>query len=215
MPFQSSALSTKPELGNALAWPGQSALEAQAALARAHDLIERQQQRIIALESEAQTDPLTGVLNQRGFSKALGREVDRARRQDKTTALLVLFDLDGLKQVNDSFGHPAGDAYLRALADGLASVRVTDYVGRLGGDEFALLLTDAEPQAALSRVARLVATLNGRLVSYTNRRFPLAVSHGAITVTPGYSAAQLIAKADKSLYADKAQRRRDCAKASR
>ena len=217
MPPFANALFAKSQLNNAqanpIAWPDQAAFEANAALARALDLIEKQQQRIMTLESEVQTDPLTGVLNQRGFYKALAREVDRANRQNKTTALLVLFDLDGLKQINDSFGHPAGDAYIKALAEGLASVRITDYVGRLGGDEFAILLTDAEPEAALARVARLMAQLNGKPVTYTNRKFPLAVSHGAITVTPGYTAAQLVAKADKSLYANKAQRKRDKANA--
>lgn len=203
----SAALHPEAALQPALNWPDQSALHTQAALARALDLIEKQQQRIIALESEAQTDPMTGVLNQRGFYKALSREVDRAKRQDKTSALLVLFDLDGLKQINDTHGHQAGDAYIQSLADGLASVRLTDYVGRLGGDEFALLLTDAEPEAALNRVMRLVAQLNDRIAMHDGSKFTLQVSHGSVAVAPGQSAVALIAKADKELYQLKAQRK--------
>ena len=207
---QSAALLNQPEHdvpARELQWPNLSALEARAALSRALEMIESQKDRIRSLEAEAQTDPMTGVLNQRGFYKALSREVERARRQQKTSAMLVMFDLAGLKQINDIHGHPAGDAYIKALAKGLNTVRATDYVGRLGGDEFALLLTDAEPEAMHRRVMQLVSHLNGLQIQYGQQTFQLRVSHGSIGVNPGESAPALVAAADKKLYACKTARK--------
>ena len=94
------------------------------------------------LAAEALTDPLTGIGNRRAFDQALDREAARAARHGGGLAVAMI-DLDGLKRVNDTEGHAAGDAALMALADAARrTVRAEDAVYRLGGDEFAIILTD-------------------------------------------------------------------------
>lgn len=96
-------------------------------------------------------DPLTGLLNRRGFRAALHHLVDSVRGDVST--YLVLLDLDNLKQVNDVHGHPAGDEALRAFADRLSrGARGGDIVARLGGDEFAVA-GGASPHEATSNCA--------------------------------------------------------------
>ena len=93
-----------------------------------------------ALEARADVDPLTDVLNRRGFERELKRSLAYVKRYGPSAALLYL-DLDGFKAVNDRHGHAAGDAVLKAVAMVLSRhVRASDVVARLGGDEFAVLL---------------------------------------------------------------------------
>jgi len=109
----------------------------------------------------ARHDPLTGLLNRQAFHDRLDQELDYARRYGQQRALLFV-DLDRFKAVNDRFGHAAGDAVLRAVAERLQAVlRKTDVIGRLGGDEFTILLTnpgDPRPEGAAARI--LSALLN-------------------------------------------------------
>jgi diguanylate cyclase (GGDEF)-like protein len=101
------------------------------------------------------TDPLTGVLNRRGFEIVLEREWKLSRR-GSVSSLLLVADVDHFKQINDTRGHAEGDRVLARVAGGLAEeVRSTDLVGRLGGDEFAVLLVGAgsdEPDAFIDRL---------------------------------------------------------------
>ena len=93
------------------------------------------------LESLALRDPLTGVLNHRGFQDALEVELRRARRESWSVAI-VAADVDGFRKLNDSRGHEYGDAVLTAVAQGLSTdLRPGDLCGRVGGDEFMLALT--------------------------------------------------------------------------
>lgn len=182
--------------------------KAEDALTIALRVIADQQRRIVELENESQTDPLTALLNKRGFVTALERERDRALRTGKASAILVLFDLDGLKQVNDTHGHLAGDAYINGMATALKdTVRSTDYIARIGGDEFALLLTDVDVQKGWSRVNTIVERLNSHTVRHSGGRVMLKVSHGATPVMPGESAEALINQADSKLYVQKATRK--------
>jgi diguanylate cyclase (GGDEF)-like protein len=104
-------------------------------------------------------DQLTGLHNRRFFDDQLERALARADRSGRPVALLVI-DLDGLKAINDSGGHAAGDAALRAAAEALrASVRSSDLPCRLGGDEFAVILPDASGEAALGVAERAQAAL--------------------------------------------------------
>lgn len=94
------------------------------------------------LERLASTDRLTGILNRQGFEQRIQEEMAGTSRRNSSFIFLIL-DLDGFKQLNDTKGHPVGDAALRKLAQNLrASVREEDIVARTGGDEFALILTD-------------------------------------------------------------------------
>lgn len=100
-------------------------------------------------------DPLTGVANRSHLTSAVAVEVARMRRNGSAAAL-VLLDLDHFKAINDSYGHPAGDAVLRQVSQVLASeVRSVDTLARLGGEEFAILLPDTTTEAAAEFAERL------------------------------------------------------------
>lgn len=149
------------------------------------------------LAERARRDPLTGVLNHAAFHATLAAETARARRYGGRLAL-VFFDVDGFKETNDRRGHQEGDRLLRALATALArTARETDAVGRLGGDEFAALLLEADAE----RVAAFLDRLYERLPS------ELAVSAGtAFLPDESSTGEQLVALADRRLYARKAAR---------
>ncbi|MEV8506931.1 GGDEF domain-containing protein [Actinoplanes sp. NPDC051475] len=113
------------------------------------------------LDVLSQLDPLTGCLNRRGFDARLAAEVAEAERTGEPLVLLRL-DLDRFKQVNDTYGHQAGDELLAWTARTLKSqLRAHDAVGRLGGDEFAAVLTGPDAEAAATLVERVRAALNG------------------------------------------------------
>jgi diguanylate cyclase (GGDEF)-like protein len=119
----------------------------------------RQAGEFAAVAAVALTDPLTGVLNRRGFIDALERELARARRYE-TPFVLGYVDIRGLKAVNDTEGHLAGDEVIKQVAWLLSdSVRTEDSVGRLGGDELALLLTGQSAHGAEAVVERIQAQL--------------------------------------------------------
>lgn len=149
------------------------------------------------LADSARRDPLTGLLNHRAFHAQLALEAARARRYRGSVAL-ILFDLDSFKQTNDREGHQEGDRILRAFASALVgTLRETDVAGRVGGDEFAALLPTAAPPDVDAFLARLRQALPERL----------SVSAGAAHLPaecPG--AEQLLATADRRLYADKTAR---------
>jgi diguanylate cyclase (GGDEF)-like protein len=107
----------------------------------------------------ADHDPLTGLLNRRGFAAAMQTQIAQSHRYRTAGALLVL-DLDGFKAVNDTHGHDAGDKLLVRVADELrACLRVTDVLARLGGDEFAVIL----PRETLDEAAVVAAKITDRL----------------------------------------------------
>lgn len=153
------------------------------------------------------TDELTGLYNRRGFLTLAEQQLRVARRQGRD---LVLFfaDLDGFKQVNDRFGHAAGDKSLRAMAGLLrGAVRDSDVVARLGGDEFTVLALDGDANAASvirRRITQRIASLNAR----NELAAPLSVSIGHVRVSASqpHSLEDLLASADKLLYQRKAQR---------
>lgn len=150
----------------------------------------------------ATRDALTGLLNRRAFEVLLAEETDRARRLGQPLAL-VIFDLDHFKRINDTHGHPAGDAVLAAAARVLeAGVRSIDRVARIGGEELAAVLMGTGPAEALEVSARLVAALSETPVTAAggvSLRF--TGSAGAATAPEhGTTAADLIAAADRALY---------------
>src|SRR6478752_9822450 len=112
--------------------------------------------RLTETEGLADRDALTPLLNRRALIRELGRIRTFSQRYG-AAASLVYFDMDDLKGVNDRFGHAAGDAAIKAVADRLlANVRESDIVGRMGGDEFAVILAQAERATAESKAAQLV-----------------------------------------------------------
>jgi diguanylate cyclase (GGDEF)-like protein len=159
---------------------------------------------------EADHDPLTGVANRRSFERTLASALSRATALGRSVGLLML-DLDGFKAVNDRHGHAAGDEALREVARRLRRcVRERDVVARLGGDEFVVVLTDLGGRSgvAVDSVERVRAALEepiavGRAVEVGVRAaIGVATSPG-----DGTTVAELLAVADRGMYAAKAANR--------
>jgi diguanylate cyclase (GGDEF)-like protein len=157
------------------------------------------------LERLATTDPLTGLFNPRAFHEELRHELGRTARYREPLSLLLM-DLDGLKRINDQFGHEAGDAALQSVAAAMRSgLREIDLGARIGGDEFAVLAPQTSAEAAVVLAERLRALVakagNGRGSQ------PTTISIGIASVSPSTHAlptpASLMAAADRALYAAK------------
>ena len=171
-----------------------------AALAHLQDEVERLQGKLADAELLADLDPLTPVLNRRAFERELGRAMASARRYGEDLSL-VYFDLNGFKAVNDTYGHAAGDAALKHVADVLAAnVRDSDMVGRMGGDEFAVALTRAKPEDAAKRAGQLAALIEAEPVSWRNQTFFLSTAWGVRPFDPDKDAIELLAEADAAMY---------------
>jgi diguanylate cyclase (GGDEF)-like protein len=158
-------------------------------------------------EDLADRDPLTPVLNRRAFVRELGRIRTFSERYG-SPASLVYFDLDGFKSVNDRFGHAAGDAALRAVAERLAAnVRESDLVGRMGGDEFAVILVQADYATAEVKARALVRAVEGEPLRFGDWSAPVHLSYGVREITAEADAETLVAEADAAMYAQKRGRR--------
>ncbi|CAM3158431.1 GGDEF domain-containing protein [Saccharomonospora xinjiangensis] len=130
------------------------------------------------LQDAVVTDPKTGLLNMRGWTESAERALNRVRRAGSTLAVLMV-DLDHFKWINDTFGHPAGDDVLAAVANALSSVtRPADVVGRFGGEEFILLLPDADTSAAELAAERIRTTIAGLRIPTTDKRGAQATISG-------------------------------------
>lgn len=158
---------------------------------------------IVAAERTAATDPLTGVLNRRGFGGAVERELARARRHGHPFALAYL-DVRGLKSVNDSDGHLVGDELIKQVAGLLRDcARAGDVVGRLGGDEFALLLAEQSANGAARVADRLREHVPARRAAVgTDVRWDLTVGTASYP-EDGTSFQTLLSVADRRLYAQR------------
>lgn len=146
----------------------------------------------------SRTDPLTGLLNQRGFRELTQREIARAERRRAPCTLLYI-DIDGFKGVNDSRGHAVGDELLVDVARTLSSsARQVDVVGRLGGDEFAVLLSDADGRSASRSAHRLSGALDDLC---TRDGWPVRFSIGVVTfMEHPASVDTLLSEADGLMY---------------
>jgi diguanylate cyclase (GGDEF)-like protein len=144
-------------------------------------------------QTEAKTDPLTGLPNRRTLQEELGRLLDR--QQDLA---LVYADLDQFKRVNDEFGHKAGDRALRVFARTLlTSVREDDLVARWGGEEFVIAFIDCDAQQASSRIEQIQAALSQALSDADTPSF--TCSFGIADTSQSFDAETLLAQADEAL----------------
>jgi diguanylate cyclase (GGDEF)-like protein/PAS domain S-box-containing protein len=166
-----------------------------------HDISERKQ-----LEREltrrAQTDVLTGLNNRRHFYDLAEQELARARRYGKPLALLML-DVDRFKQVNDSYGHHAGDAVLKKLSEVcIAAMREIDVIGRYGGEEFVVLLPETDSHRALEAAERLrhaLAEVDVPLAGGDMLRFTVSIGVANLEATDA-DLDSVLRRADKGLY---------------
>jgi diguanylate cyclase (GGDEF)-like protein len=165
--------------------------------------LQKTRARLDEMEQVADRDQLLPVLNRRAFVRELTRHIGYAVRYG-TPASLLYFDLDGFKLINDSHGHPAGDAVLEHFAARLiAHVRDSDVVGRLGGDEFGVILSHANQLQAQTKAQSLADALQNSPANWQGHNIPVAFSFGAFELTAGDSADLAIARADEAMYAHK------------
>ena len=154
------------------------------------------------LTAQARTDVLTGLINRGHFRERLVEELERSRRYGEVVTLAMI-DLDRFKEINDTAGHPAGDAALcfatRLLQE---ECRNTDLVCRYGGDEFAVLFMNADSQKASSILERIRGMLADNPFQFENELHPFGLSYGLSEVNPDLVVEpdELIRLADEALY---------------
>jgi diguanylate cyclase (GGDEF)-like protein len=153
--------------------------------------------RFTEAREHAEFDSLTGLHNRRLFYEFLAREIARARRYERSVALIV-FDLDDFKRVNDRSGHLAGDEVLADVADRVRSmVRATDIPCRVGGDEFAVILPETSCEDAEALAERIALSIRTQKIDKVGA---LKISAGVAELRADDTAADLFNRADNALY---------------
>ncbi len=162
--------------------------------------IGRLQQELDQASELVRHDPLTGTLNRKGMDDALEREIARARRRE-TPLCVGLLDVDNFKQLNDTYGHRAGDDALKHLADVIReNVRPQDSVARYGGEEFLVLLPDTDTDDAAAALTRLQRALTKRYFLADNKKLLITFSAGVTRIGDDESAQGAIERADRAMY---------------
>jgi diguanylate cyclase (GGDEF)-like protein len=155
------------------------------------------------LESQANTDPLTGLGNLRALQRQLAILLDVRKRYQHPFAVLLM-DIDGLKRINDSHGHPAGDRILMQVAMSLRrSIRSVDTAARVGGDEFCVLLPEQDLKSAAKLAARLATAIEEEVASPGEPAVTVSIGVAA-SPEHGDDAEALIDTADRAMYRAKA-----------
>ena len=171
--------------------------------------------KIAALQLRADTDALVDLPNRRGFMRELIRSIAYVKRYGAQAALVYL-DVDGFKPLNDRFGHGAGDAYLKSLAEALvANVRRSDMVARLGGDEFAIILWNLTLSDAEARVRAIEDFVDLMTITRKGVNIGTGVSAGVVMLDGGDVPERALERADAQMYQRKLERRRQQAEAVR
>lgn len=160
------------------------------------------------LYHQATHDSLTGLVNRALFYDRLRQCIDLAQRQRSNVGVLVI-DMDGLKSINDTWGHKAGDAALRELGRRITALaRKSDTVARLGGDEFAVIMSNIDHQDSVLRHASVLCEHIGQPFTYETNELYLGASIGHSTFPhDGDDPESLVDKADQVMYLNKRQRR--------
>ena len=175
-------------------------------ISRLRALVAQLEKRVEELDELAHQDALIQLPNRRGFMRELERLVDRGNRYGHVAAMLYV-DLDGLKMINDSFGHQAGDEALIQVAQLLnGGVRRSDIVARIGGDEFAILLESATEASAHETAARLENMVCDCDFTHDGDVLPLSVAIGVAMIDGDDTPESVMDRADEEMY-----RRKDAA----
>jgi diguanylate cyclase (GGDEF)-like protein len=160
-------------------------------------------ERMAALESRADVDPLTDLANRRGFEREFKRALAYVKRYGASAALLYV-DLDAFKSINDRHGHAAGDTVLKAVAMVLSrQVRSSDLVARIGGDEFVVLLWNISEGDAHAKAYVLEAAVERMTATHAGVSLSVAASAGAAMLLPLDTPAAVLERADRAMYARK------------
>ena len=174
---------------------------------RASETINKLTSRIRELEGKVALDPLTKVLNRRAMDQYLAQMV--AVQEHHTPMHLLLIDVDNFKQINDNFGHVAGDKVLMVLANIMKStLRDSDRIFRYGGEEFIIILNRISDEGCKIVAERILTLARNNKLLYKNNQFSVTLSIGASMLQSGDTVEGLIERADKALYRAK-QRGKD------
>jgi diguanylate cyclase (GGDEF)-like protein len=147
----------------------------------------------------AALDELTGLYNRRSGEQRLSEEISRALRHSRPLTVLLI-DIDGLKQINDQLGHPAGDLMLKCFSERLQrAIRGSDLAVRMGGDEFMVLL----PECRADEVRHVLSRVDGIEFEYDGNQIACHFSRGWTDYKPGETSTELMKRADEALYANK------------
>lgn len=166
--------------------------------------VARLQERVQQLDQLAHQDSLIDLPNRRGFMRELERLIARVDRYGVNGAMLFV-DVDGLKIINDTFGHRAGDEALVQIADLLSKgVRHSDVVARIGGDEFGILLESSDESAAQETAARLIDQISACQFLHDGEALPLGVAIGVGMIDSLDTAEAVMERADEAMYRRKA-----------
>jgi diguanylate cyclase (GGDEF)-like protein len=152
------------------------------------------------VQNQAHTDALTGLRNYRAFHETLRTEMHRSQRYGRPLGLVML-DIDCFKELNDRFGHQAGDAALSELGKVIrAATRREDFAARYGGDEIAIILPETAQAGCLSVVRRLVTAVRETKIMFEGKRVPFSISVGVAFFKQDMSITQMVGAADQALY---------------
>jgi diguanylate cyclase (GGDEF)-like protein len=185
---------------------GQENAEEYAAILAELDLLRR---KIVELEQLADTDTLTPLANRRAFLRAVDRAIRLADRHQTQTALAFL-DVDGLKAINDAYGHITGDAVLLHISERLRSAfRVTDLAARVSGDEFAILLDHVSEDDAQQRIGDLVSAVANDPVRVGQKDLSIRLSWGLTMIRADDSVDVAMGRADAAMYRARSAQRSD------
>lgn len=156
---------------------------------------------LVAVREKANLDALTRLHNRGAFDEVLAKQIDFSFLSGQAMALIML-DLDNFKQINDSYGHPAGDLVLQTVARAIVRVfpRRSDFIARYGGEEFAVILVDVEPADLAPLGERILEAIRALSIDYNDHNIRLTCSAGIAVCTPQENAAALLSRADQALY---------------
>lgn len=172
-------------------------------IARLRTKLSLSETRRAELEELIDADPLCPVLNRRAFERELNRAIAWSKRSGKAGSVLFI-DMNGLKKINDTYGHAIGDRAIERVAKMLIlSCRTTDQIGRLGGDEFAVIMPDTPTSGAIVRGER-VADLLGRVPLLAGDiSLNLSAAYGAASFNGEDTSKEVLEKADAAMYVHK------------
>ena len=152
------------------------------------------------LETEAAIDPLTNCVNRREFTRLMKGCMANARRYGKDLSLLM-FDIDYFKQVNDTYGHHAGDLVLKEIAAAIGGeIRSGDILARYGGEEFIVILPETKKQKAIELAERLRRIVEKRVIMLGNKAITVTASFGISTLNGHLDISSMVNDADAMLY---------------
>ena len=152
------------------------------------------------LENAAAVDPLTNCYNRRALDTFIQNDIAYAQRHGKDLSVIML-DMDNFKDINDHYGHLAGDAVLKAVSQLIPSlVRKTDYLARYGGEEFMLVLPDSSLYNAVQLAHRIRKAIEGRAVMFNGQSIKVTASFGAACLERKSDHVSLLQEADERLY---------------